>query len=150
MWSIFIFFSYFYLYWFVPLLSVLQHTLCTSGVLCRQDGKLHAVQFLAPADSDLTPSVFLPHTQTHSRWHVHTNTTENCWETSRCSPVFSMVVLFLQNVADYFSRCLINALIALCRKKHLQFLTWLSLTQRKMSHIRVEKWPLGTIWYIHV
>lgn len=48
------------------LLSVLQHTLCTPGFLRRQDGKLHAVQFLAPADSDLTPSnTDTMHTHTH-------------------------------------------------------------------------------------
>ena len=61
-------------------LPVLQHTVCTPGVLRRQDGKFHAVQFLAPADSNLSP--------THT--HTHTQTK------SVCSPVFSINVHLLQ------------------------------------------------------
>lgn len=59
------------------LLLVLQHTLCTPGFLRRQDGKLHAVQFLAPADSDLTPSnTDTMHTHTHTHTPISLQTLE--------------------------------------------------------------------------
>lgn len=93
------------------LLSVLQHTLCTPGFLRRQDGKLHAVQFLAPADSDLT----LSNTDT-MHTHTHTNITPNPWTKSVFSPVFSITAHLLHCYwLPYVGWSCINTVILLLR-----------------------------------
>ncbi|XP_061688210.1 suppressor of tumorigenicity 7 protein-like isoform X2 [Syngnathoides biaculeatus] len=76
-----------------PPFPVLQHTVRATGLLCGQDGKLHAVQFLAPTDSDLTPR----HT------HTHTHTGKN-----KVALLSSALLSTCCSVTDYVGPSRIN------------------------------------------
>lgn len=86
--------------------SVLQHALCTPGILRRQDGKLHAVQLLAPTHSNLSPKtgrrsgrvcspvssivVHLMHPKRLCEWYQH----RNWWALNKKTHLLLLVVAF--------------------------------------------------------